>query len=62
VAFNGTAGYGTVRLVVWEDGGRKPTSYPIKPTGILMLNGGENETGYRYDITVADYLICLIKK
>ncbi|MCX5896219.1 MAG: hypothetical protein NTZ51_10370 [Proteobacteria bacterium] len=25
----GTAVYGTVRTVVWEDGGRKPSSYPI---------------------------------
>lgn len=24
----GTAVYGTVRTVVWEDGGRKPASYP----------------------------------
>jgi hypothetical protein len=29
VEFNGTAGYGTVRPVVWEDGGREPASYPI---------------------------------
>jgi hypothetical protein len=29
VGFNGTAGYGTVRPVVWEDGGREPASYPI---------------------------------
>ena len=25
----GTAVYGTVRTVVWEDGGRNPASYPI---------------------------------
>jgi len=25
----GTAVYGTVRTVVWEDGGREPSSYPI---------------------------------
>ena len=25
----GTAVYGTVRTVVWEDGGRKPSSYPM---------------------------------
>ena len=24
-----TAAYGTVRTVVWEDGGREPSSYPI---------------------------------
>lgn len=29
VQFNGTAGYGTGRPVMWEEGGRKPTSYPI---------------------------------
>jgi len=29
VAINGTAGYGTLRLVVWEDGGGDPASYPI---------------------------------
>jgi hypothetical protein len=28
----GTAVYGTVRTVVWEDGGRKPSSYPIPKT------------------------------
>jgi hypothetical protein len=27
----GTAVYGTVRTVVWEDGGREPSSYPIAP-------------------------------
>ena len=27
--FNGTAGYGTVCPVVWEDGGGDPASYPI---------------------------------
>ena len=26
----GTAVYGTVRTVVWEDGGGDPTSYPIR--------------------------------
>jgi hypothetical protein len=27
----GTALYGTVRRVVWEDGGSNPASYPIPP-------------------------------
>ena len=27
----GTAVYGTVCAVVWEDGGREPSSYPIAP-------------------------------
>jgi hypothetical protein len=27
----GTAVYGTVRTVVWEDGGSNPASYPIVP-------------------------------
>ena len=27
----GTAVYGTVRTVVWEDGGGDPASYPIRP-------------------------------
>ena len=27
----GTAVYGTVRTVVWEDGGGDPASYPIAP-------------------------------
>ena len=30
---NGTAGYGTVRPVVWEDGGGNPASYPMRPAG-----------------------------
>ena len=31
----GTAVYGTVRTVVWEDGGRKPASYPIDPVVLV---------------------------
>ena len=31
----GTAVYGPVRTVVWEDGGREAPSYPIFPGGVL---------------------------
>ena len=35
----GTAVYGTVRTVVWEDGGREPSSYPIVPDRLPMESG-----------------------
>ena len=34
----GTAVYGPVRTVVWEDGGREAPSYPIVPTDIVQVN------------------------
>jgi len=33
----GTAVYGTVRTVVWEDGGREPSSYPIVSSTIFTF-------------------------
>ena len=35
----GTAVYGTVRTVVWEDGGREPSSYPILRLTYLQFYG-----------------------
>ena len=36
VMLTGTAVYGTVCTVVWEDGGSNPASYPIVPvTGLV---------------------------
>ena len=37
--FNGTAGYGTVRPVVWGAGGGNPASHPISKTAAAS-NGG----------------------
>ena len=34
----GTAVYGTVRTVVWEDGGSNPASYPIGCDTIRLEN------------------------
>jgi hypothetical protein len=33
----GSAVYGTVRTVVWEDGGGNPASYPIQSIGCIAL-------------------------
>ena len=33
----GTAVYGTVRTVVWEDGGSNPASYPILRDSVEMM-------------------------
>jgi hypothetical protein len=33
----GTAVYGTVRTVVWEDGGGNPSSYPISLHGSSLF-------------------------
>jgi len=34
---SGTAVYGTVRTVVWEDGGREAPSYPVQARQIIIL-------------------------
>jgi hypothetical protein len=36
--------YGTVRTVVWEDGGGDPASYPIQ--SIVLLELGSNKLLY----------------
>jgi len=38
----GTAVYGTVCTVVWEDGGCEPSSYPINDLPGMTISGGNN--------------------
>ena len=45
----GTAVYGTVCTVVGEDGGREPSSYPIK--------GDQQTRGSYYDIVTQNALV-----
>ena len=41
----GTAVYGTVRTVVWEDGGGNPASYPM-----CARHGVRRESAVRLDV------------
>ncbi len=51
---SGTAVYGTVRTVVWEDGGRKAPSYPI-----LELRAGLDNL---FSVGIAGSRICFIRE
>jgi hypothetical protein len=50
----GTAGYGTVRPVVWEDGGGDPASYPINLTLVSNPDWGSlrplSSKGIKYSV------------
>ena len=51
----GTAVYGTVRTVLWEDGGRKPSSYPIPVAAPGVIRRIEKGNGVSHQMKIGGH-------